>query len=64
MGNERSTMFRVGLVTLQGVKEAKDFETRDEVDTYILEIDEKETVTRFRIEVAGKVIETETGRRE
>lgn len=57
-------MFRVGIVTTKGRIEAKTFPTRDEVDTYILEMDVQEKVTRYRIEQDGKVIETEQGKRE
>lgn len=54
-------MFRVGIVSLKGKIEHKDFKTRDEVDNYILEIDEKEGIKNFRIEDNGKLIETEKG---
>jgi len=56
-------MFRVGIVTNKGRIEAQNFKTRDEVDNYILSFDKEETVTRFRIEENGVVIETEQGKR-
>lgn len=53
--------FRVGIVTNKGRIEAQNFETRDEVDNYILSFDGEEIITRFRIEENGIVIETEQG---
>lgn len=56
-------MYRVGIVTQKGRIEAKTFSSREEVDTYILDMDEKEKVTRYRIECDGLVIETEQGKK-
>lgn len=55
--------FKVGIVTNKGRIESKDFETRDEVDNYILSFDKEEQVTRYRIiDLKTKeVIETEQG---
>lgn len=55
-------MFRVGIVTNKGRIEAKNFDTRDQVDDYILSFDNDETVTHFRIEQDGKLLETEKGK--
>lgn len=57
-------MFRVGIVTISGRIDAKTFSTREEVDDYILKIDEIDKVTKFRIEYNGILIETEQGRRD
>jgi len=56
-------MFRVGIVTNKGRIEAKNFSTREEVDNYILSFCGEEEVTHYRIELNGKVIETEQGKR-
>jgi hypothetical protein len=56
-------MLKVGLTTKTGRIEAKNFPTREEVDTYILELDEKEGIQHFRIEENGILIETEQGKR-
>lgn len=55
-------MFKVGITTSKGRIEAHHFNTKDEVDTYLLEMDERETLTHFRIELDGVLIETEKGR--
>lgn len=57
-------MFKVGIVTLAGTITSRDFKTREEVDDYILTMDNLEQVTRYRIELNGKLIETEKGRIE
>lgn len=56
-------MFKVGITTKAGRIEAKDFSTREEADTYILELDEKEGVNHYRIEKDKVLIETEQGKR-
>jgi len=56
-------MYRVGVVTKMGRIEAQNYTTRDEVDNYLLELDEKEGLRHFRIYLDGKVIETEMGKR-
>jgi hypothetical protein len=55
--------YKVGIVTNKGRIEAKHFITRDEADNYILSFDGDEVVTHYRIELEGRVIETETGKR-
>jgi hypothetical protein len=54
-------MYRVGIVTDKGRIEAKNFNTRAEVDDYILSF-ENEEVTHFRIEENSILIETEKGK--
>jgi hypothetical protein len=54
--------YRVGITTNQGRIEAKNFNTRDKVDDYILSFSDTEIVTHFRIEKDGVVIETEKGK--
>ena len=56
-------MFRVGIVTIKGRIEAETYNTREEVDNYILRLDEQEEVIRYRIEENGILIETEQGKR-
>lgn len=55
-------MYRVGIVTSKMRIEAKNFESRQEVDNYILSFDGEEEVTHFRIEKDGIIIETEKGK--
>jgi hypothetical protein len=57
--------YRVGIVTLKGRIESKDFLTREEVDEYILTMGEAEKVSRYRIMdlKTNTVIETEQGQR-
>lgn len=55
-------MFRVGISTNKGRIEAKNFSTREEVDNYILGFCNDETIMHYRIELDGKLIETEKGR--
>jgi hypothetical protein len=54
-------MYRCGIVTNKGRIEGKTFESREEVDNYILSFDGEEEVTHFRIEKDGATIETEKG---
>jgi len=57
-------MFRVALLTKKGKYLSKNFRNKDKVDTWILELDEKEGVKRFRIMDKNKkeVIESEKGK--
>lgn len=55
-------MFRVGIVTNKGRIDAQNFNTRDEVDNFILSFDKDELLLHFRISEDGKVIETERGK--
>jgi hypothetical protein len=54
-------MFRIGIVTSKGRIESKDFSTREEVDNYFFDMDEKEKVVNYRIKENGILIETEKG---
>lgn len=59
-------MFRVALVTDKGKVIGKNFETKNEVENFVLEIMEKEGVKFYRIKdkTTGKIIETEQGKRD
>lgn len=56
-------MYRVVALTDKGNYLGKNFDTKDEVDTWILELDEKDGIKRFRImdKTTNKIIETEEG---
>lgn len=56
-------MIKVGIVTNKGTIEAKEFSSREEADDYLLLMDEKEGLRRYRIEENGIIIETEQGKR-
>lgn len=55
--------FRVAIITNKGRVESNNFETRDQVDNYILSFDKEETVKSYRIKdiKTGNIIETEQG---
>ena len=56
-------MYRAIVLTNKGEYLSKNFKTKDEVDTWILELDEKDGLKRFRImdKETKKIIETEEG---
>ena len=57
-------MYRVGIITDKGKVIGKNFNTRDEVDDFILGIMETQGVKFYKIKdkTTGKIIETETGK--
>jgi hypothetical protein len=56
-------MYRVAVVTKTMTFLGASFETKDKVDNYLLEIDAKDGLKKFRIEQDGVLIETEEGRK-
>jgi len=55
-------MFRVGITTNKGRIEALNFDTREQVDDFILGFDKDEIITHYRIEENNVLIETERGK--
>ncbi len=53
-------MFRVAIITNAGEHKAENFNTREEVDNFIL----KQEVKKFMIAENGKIIETDVGVRK
>jgi len=54
--------YRVGITTNKGRIEAHNFESREQVDDYILSFDKDEVITHYRIEENNILIETEKGK--
>jgi ABC-type tungstate transport system permease subunit len=54
--------YRVGITTNKGRIEALNFESREQVDDFILSFDKEEVITHYRIEQDNIFIETEKGR--
>lgn len=54
-------MYRVAVVTTTMKFLGASFDTKDEVDDYLLTLDEKEGLKKWRIEQDGILIETEAG---
>ena len=54
--------WRVGIVTSKGRIEALNFDTREQVDDFILSFDKDEIITHYRIEENNVLIETERGK--
>jgi len=57
-------MFRVAVVTVSMKFLSASFETKNEVDDYLLDIWGGEVIKKFRIEQDGILIETEEGRKQ
>ncbi len=59
-------MFRVALITDKGEVLGKNFETKSEIDDYLLSIMETKGVKRYRIKdkTTNEIIETEQGKRK
>ena len=59
-------MFRVAIITNNDKLLSSNFETKEEVDEYILNIMDKEGVKRYRIldKDKGEIIETDKYRRD
>jgi len=59
-------MYRVGIITDEGKPIGKNFNTKDEVDNFILEIMETKGAKFFKIKdkTTGEIIETEQGKRD
>ena len=55
-------IYRVGVVTKTMKFLGSTFKTREEVDDYLLRIDETEGLKKYRIMADGDIIETEQGR--
>jgi hypothetical protein len=57
--------YRIAVSTTKGFTHAN-FNTKEEVDTWLLELMEKEEVKRYRIKdmTTGNIIETEQGRKD
>ena len=55
-------IYRVGVVTKTMKFLGSTFKTREEVDDYLLRIDETEGLKKYRIMADGEIIETEQGR--
>ena len=58
-------MYRVGIITKKGNAVSHNAETKEEIDDFLLFIDEKEGLKFYRIvdKKTNEVIETEQGRR-
>ena len=59
-------MYRVGIIPDKGKPIGKNFNTKNEVDNFILEIMETIGVKYFKIKdkTTGEIIETEQGKRD
>jgi hypothetical protein len=55
-------MFRVGITTNKGRIEALNFDTREQVDDFILSFDKEEILIHYRIKENNILIETEKGK--
>jgi len=56
-------IYRVGAVTKTMKFLGSTFKTREEVDDYLLRIDESDGLKKYRIEYGGELIETEEGKK-
>ena len=57
-------MYKVGVVTKTMQFLNASFETKEEVDEYLLIIDDSDGLKKFRIEKDGVLIETEQGKKD
>ena len=62
--NRKDNMFRVGITSNKGRIEARNFESREQVDDFILSFDKDEVITHYRIEENNILIETEKGKND
>jgi len=59
-------MLRVAIITKKGTVRSLNAETRDKIDEFLIKIDDKEGIKRFRVinKETGEVLETDKGRKD
>jgi hypothetical protein len=59
-------MYRVAIITQKGDIISENFATRDEVDEFLVLIDDSDGIKKFRVldKDTNEIVETESGRRD
>lgn len=58
--------YRVAVITKKGFPKSHNADTRDEIDEFLIKIDDEDGIKYFRIldKQTGEIIETEKGRKD